>query len=46
MEKEPNPRIARTGLPISHLGIEHGKLGQADVIPRQGSLNIVAKTMR
>src|ERR1700735_1489422 len=46
MEKERNRRIARTGLPISHLGIEHGKLGQADVIHGQASLNTVAKTMR
>src|ERR1700683_1346039 len=46
MEKERDRRIARTGLPISHLGIEDGKLGQADVIHGDGSLNTVAKTMR
>src|ERR1700723_1297495 len=46
MEKERNWGIARTGLPISDLGIEDGKLGQADVVHGQGSLNTVAKTMR
>ena len=46
MEKERNRRIARTGLAIGHLGIEDGKLGEADVIHGQGSLNTVAKAMR
>src|SRR6202161_28909 len=46
MEEEGNRRVARASLPIGHLGLEDGKLGQADVIHGQGSLNTVAKAMR
>src|ERR1700677_1672544 len=46
MEKERNRPVARSGLAIGHLGIEDGKLGQADVIHGDGSLNTVMKTMR
>src|SRR6202020_3349108 len=46
MEEEGNRRVARASLPIGHLGLEDGKLGQADVIHGEGSLNIVAKAMR
>src|ERR1700693_961918 len=46
MQEERDRRIARAGLAIGHLGIEHGKLGQVDVIHGHGSLNTVMKTMR
>src|ERR1700722_13722805 len=46
MEEERDRRVARAGLPIGHLGIEDGKLGQADVDHGDGSLNTVAKTIR
>src|ERR1700733_13778347 len=46
MQKERDRPVAGSRLAIGHLGIEHGKPGQADVIHGQGSLNTVAKTMR
>src|ERR1700733_3929541 len=46
MQIEHDRPVARSGLAMGALGIEHGKLGQADVIHGQGSLNIVAKAMR
>src|SRR5580700_3743170 len=46
MQEERDRRIARACLSVGHLGIEHGKLGQVDVIHGHGSLNTVMKTMR
>src|ERR1700722_5960738 len=46
MQKERDRPVAGSRLAIGHLGIEHGKPGQADVIHGDGSLNTVAKTMR